>query len=74
MYVCLYIERYIKKERGRYIYREVVGVCGRERERESKEKLAILIEDDPKAPFSIATTLRCLERRYAIPLIAPLYP
>ena len=32
----------------------------------------ILIEDDPKAPFSIATTLRCYGRRYFSPWIAPL--
>ena len=36
-------------------------------------KLATLVEGDPKASFSIATTLRCKEGRYPIPLIAPLY-
>ena len=38
------------------------------------EKLATLVEGDPKAPFSIATTPRCRRRCYSIPWIAPLYP
>ena len=37
-------------------------------------KLAILVEVDPKAPFSIATTPRSKGGRYSIPWIAPLYP
>ena len=37
-------------------------------------KFATLVEDDQKAPFSIATTLRCEEGRYSFPWIAPLYP
>ena len=37
-------------------------------------KLATIVEGDPKAPFSIATTPRCRGGRYSIPLIAPLYP
>ena len=36
-------------------------------------KLATLVEGDPKAPFSIATTLRCREGRNSIPWIAQLY-
>ena len=36
--------------------------------------LVILCKGDPKAPFSIATTLRCRGGRYSIPWIAPLYP
>ena len=40
----------------------------------SKVKLATIVEGDPKAPFSIATTRRCREGRYSIPWIAPLYP
>ena len=39
-----------------------------------KQKLATLIEGDPKASFSIATAQRCTEGRYSIPWIAPLYP
>ena len=39
-----------------------------------KEKLVTLVEGDPKAPFSTATTLRCREGCYSIPWIAPLYP
>ena len=37
-------------------------------------KLATVVEDDPKAPFSIATTLKCKRGRYSFPWIAPLYP
>ena len=40
----------------------------------SKVKLATIVESDPKAPFSIATTPRCRGGRYSIPWIAPLYP
>ena len=36
-------------------------------------KLANVVEGDPKAPFSIATTSRCREGRYSFPCIAPLY-
>ena len=39
-----------------------------------KVKLATIVEGDPKAPFSIATTPRCRGGRYSIPWIAPLYP
>ena len=35
---------------------------------------ATLVESDPKAPLSIATTTRCREGWYSIPWIAPLYP
>ena len=38
-----------------------------------KVKLSPLIESDPKAPFSIATTPRCGRGRYSIPRIVPLY-
>ena len=37
-------------------------------------KLATIVKGDPKAPFSIATTLRCRGGRYSIPWISPLYP
>ena len=37
-------------------------------------KFATIVEGDPKAPFSIATTPRCRGGRYSIPWIAPLYP
>ena len=37
-------------------------------------KLASVVEGDQKAPFSIATTLRCKGGRYSFPWIAPLYP
>ena len=39
-----------------------------------KVKLATIVEGNPKAPFSIATTPRCRGGRYSIPRIAPLYP
>ena len=37
-------------------------------------KLATVVEGDPKAPFSIATTPRCRGGCYSFPWIAPLYP
>ena len=40
----------------------------------SKVKLATLVESDPKAPFSIATTPRYRGGRYLFPWIVPLYP
>ena len=39
-----------------------------------KVKLANIVEGDPKAPFSIATTPRCWGGRYSFPWIALLYP
>ena len=36
-------------------------------------KLATLAEGDPKAPFSIATALRCVGGRNSFPWIVPLY-
>ena len=36
-------------------------------------KLATLVDGDPKAPFSIATTPRCRGGHYSIALIAPPY-
>ena len=36
--------------------------------------LATIVEGDPKATFSIATTQRCREGRYSFPKISPLYP
>ena len=39
-----------------------------------KVKLATVVEGDPKAPFSIATTPRCRGERYSFPRIAPVYP
>ena len=39
-----------------------------------KVKLATLVEGEPKASFSIATTLRYRGGRYSIPWIAELYP
>ena len=38
-----------------------------------KIKLAFVVEGDPKAPFSIATTPRCKGGRYSFPWISPLY-
>ena len=37
-------------------------------------KMATLVVDDPKAPFSIANTPRYRGGRYSIPWIASLYP
>ena len=39
-----------------------------------KVKLATIVEGDPKAPFSIATTPRYRGGCYFFPWIAPLYP
>ena len=39
-----------------------------------KLKLVFIDEGDPKAPFSLATTLSCREGCYSFPWIAPLYP
>ena len=39
-----------------------------------KVKLVTLVESDPKAPLSIATTQRCRGGCYSTPWIAPLYP
>ena len=39
-----------------------------------KVKLVTLVKGEPKAPFSIATTLKCREEHYFFPWIAPLYP
>ena len=36
-------------------------------------KLATVVEVDPKAPFSIATTPRCKRGCYSFPWMAPLY-
>ena len=38
-----------------------------------KVKLATVVEGDPKAPFLVATTLRCWGGRYSFSWIAPLY-
>ena len=39
-----------------------------------KLKLAIVVEGDAKALFSVGTTPRCREGRYSFPWIDPLYP
>ena len=38
-----------------------------------KSKLATVVEGDQKAPFSMATTLRCRGGRFSFPWISPLY-
>ena len=38
----------------------------------SNVKLITVVKGSPKAPFSIATTPRCMEGRYSFPWIAPL--
>ena len=37
-------------------------------------KLATVVEGDPKAPFSLATTTRCRRGRYSFLWVASLYP
>ena len=39
-----------------------------------KVNLTTLVEGDPKAPFLIATTLRCSGGHYSFSWIAPVYP
>ena len=39
-----------------------------------KVKLATIVEGDPKAPFSIATTPSCRGGCYSFSWIVPLYP
>ena len=39
-----------------------------------KVKLATVVKGNQKAPFSIATTLRCRGGCYSFPWISPLYP
>ena len=39
-----------------------------------KVKLTTVVEDNPKTPFSLATTPRCRGGRYSFPWIAPFYP
>ena len=39
-----------------------------------KVKLANIVEGDPNAPFSIATTQRCRGGLYSFPWIVPLHP
>ena len=39
-----------------------------------KQSCLPLVESEPKAPFSIATTPRCRRELYSFPWIAPLYP
>ena len=38
------------------------------------ENLVTIVEGDPKAHFSIATTPRCWSERYSFLWIAPYYP
>ena len=42
--------------------------------KQSKVKLATVVEGDQKASFSIASTQRCREGRYSFSWIAALYP
>ena len=49
-------------------------MCHTKMNKQVKVKLATLVEGDPKAPFSSATTPRCRGERYSIPWIAPPYP
>ena len=59
---CIYIYMciYIYVYKCVYIYKKV--------------KLATVVEGDPKALFSIATTPRCRRGRYSFPWITLLYP
>ena len=56
------------------------GIGGKGNERvlhisqKAKVKLATIVDGNPKAPFSIATTQRCKEGHNSFPRIALLYP
>ena len=67
-YLIIYIYIYIYRERERERESE------RERERAISKfsELATVIEGDPKAPFSVATTPRCKGGRYSFSSMAPL--
>ena len=62
MYVYIYIYMYVCVCIYIYIYIYIYI------------KLAAIVEGNQKAPFSIATTLRCRGGRYSLPWIVPLYP
>ena len=51
----------------------ILFLLRKKKKKKKKKKLATLVEGDPKAPFSIATTPRFTGGRYSIPKIAPLY-
>ena len=68
IYIYIYICTYIYIYTHIYVYRIYIHIYI------SKVRLATIVEGDPKAPFSIATTPRCRGGRYSIPRIAPLYP
>ena len=73
----LYMDTYIVAQIYIYIYIYIyvcVCVCVYIYIYIYKVKLATIVEGDPKAPFSIATTPRRRGGRYSIPRIAPLYP
>ena len=74
IYICIYIYIYVYvSSRSLCIYIYVcVRVCIYIYI--VKVKLATIVEGDPKASFSIATTPRFRGGRYSIPWIAPLYP
>ena len=54
----------------------LIGLIPKNREgiEDSLPLIATLVESDPKAPFSIATTRKCREGRYTIQWIPSLYP
>ena len=56
-----------KRKKGKQIIESKNKVC-------IKIKLSLLVEGDPKALFSIATTPKRREGTFSFPWIAPLYP
>ena len=67
-----------KKEKANFItpVEENQEICSQLFKRKIKEKvkLATVVKGDQKAPFSIATTLRCRGGHYSFLWIALLYP
>ena len=62
VYMCVYIYIYVCIGVCMSIYVYIVKL------------LVTVVEGDPKAPFSIATTPRCRGGRYSFTWITPLYP
>ena len=56
----------------KHVHTKMQQVCAKNQST-IKVKLTTFVEGDQKAPFSIATILRCRGGRYSFPWIAPLY-
>ena len=66
MYACMYVYTHTHTHTHTHIYIYIYIY--------KNVKLATVVEGNPKAPFSMATTPRCREGRYSFSWIALLYP